>query len=229
MKAVLFDFDNTLVDSAAVLPVAQRRVAEEIVAYYGGSLDVEEVARVVAWVEHVVERQGLLNRDLIWEHVFQSLGLNNSPPEDQLRRWSSIYWTEYMKGPLFPDAVAVLEKLQNRYVLGMVTNTDGLPGMKMHRLMRSGVFRFFKAVVVAGEDVPEIKPSPRPFLHAAQLLSAKPQECIMVGDDPVNDVLGAKSAGMAAVLLDRHGDKPCPVKPDYVVKSLTELLELLDA
>ncbi|MEM4284248.1 MAG: hypothetical protein QXS96_07170, partial [Candidatus Caldarchaeum sp.] len=75
LKAVLFDFDNTLVDSAAALPLARRRVAEEIVAYYGNSLDVEEVAQVVAWVEHVAERLGILDRDLIWEHVIHSIGM----------------------------------------------------------------------------------------------------------------------------------------------------------
>ncbi|MEM2765350.1 MAG: HAD family hydrolase [Candidatus Caldarchaeum sp.] len=229
LKAVLFDFDNTLVDSAAALPLARRRVAEEIVAYYGNSLDVEEVAQVVAWVEHVAERLGILDRDLIWEHVIHSIGMDTSPSADILRRWSSVYWTEYMKGPLFPDTVSVLENFGRRYVLGMVTNTDGMPGMKMHRLERSGLLKFFKAVVIAGEDVPETKPSPRPFLHAAKLLNIKPEECIMVGDDPVNDVLGAKSAGMHAVLLDRQGGKPYPVKPDHIVKSLRELLALLDA
>lgn len=228
MRVVLFDFDNTLVDSASALPKAQRRVAEEIVAYYDSSLKVDEVCRVIAWVEHVVERQGLLNRDLMWEHVISSLGLDSPPSEETLRKWSHVYWTEYMKGPLFPDTVPVLEKLSGRYALGMVTNTDGLQGMKMHRLERSGVLKFFQAVVVAGEDVPETKPNPRPFLRAAELLHVKPHECIMVGDDPVNDVLGAKSAGMRAVLFDRHGGKPCPVKPDHVVKNLKELLALLD-
>lgn len=229
LKAVLFDFDNTLVDSAAVLPLARRRVAEEIVAYYGNSLDVEEVAQVVAWVEHVAERQGLLDRDLIWEHVIHNLKVDSVPPSETLRRWSNIYWTEYVKGPLFPDTVSVLENLGRRYVLGMVTNTDGMPGMKMQRLEKSGLLKFFKAVVIAGEDVPETKPSPRPFLHAAKLLNVKPEECIMVGDDPINDVLGAKSAGMYSVLLDRQGGKPYPVKPDHIVKSLRELLPLLDA
>ncbi|MEM4591657.1 MAG: hypothetical protein QW555_07500 [Nitrososphaerota archaeon] len=39
LKAVFFDFDNTLADSASALPHAQRRVAREIARFFIGSMD----------------------------------------------------------------------------------------------------------------------------------------------------------------------------------------------
>ncbi|MDW8359476.1 MAG: HAD family hydrolase [Candidatus Caldarchaeum sp.] len=224
LKAVLFDFDNTLVDSARVLPLAQRRVAAEVAGFLGVGFDgaLEAVRRV----EAVLEKQGVYDRDRMWMHVLRELGFNGVVEERLLRSWTLAYWEEYAKGEVFPEAPQVLRALGSRYSLGLVTNTDGLDGMKRFRLERKGLKGFFKVVVVAGEDVPEVKPSPRPFLHAAELMGVRPAECVMVGDDPVNDVSGAKAAGMRAVLLDRSGGKPVVLKPDHVVSTLSSLLTL---
>uniref|UniRef100_A0A7C5L8D0 HAD family hydrolase n=1 Tax=Caldiarchaeum subterraneum TaxID=311458 RepID=A0A7C5L8D0_CALS0 len=227
LKAVFFDFDNTLVDSASVLPHAQRRVAGEIARFLNGSVDVDMVFSTVKHVERVLEMQGLYDRDRIWMHVLWELGFDGRVDDGLLRSWSLAYWEEFMKGEVFPETVEVLERLSKHYSLGVVTNTDGLYGMKRMRMEKKGLNRFFKVVVVAGEDIPEAKPSPRPFLLAAEMIDVKPSECVMVGDDPVNDVAGAKAAGMTAVLLDRSGGKTCPVKPDHVIKSLNQLLDLL--
>ncbi|MCS6769194.1 MAG: HAD family hydrolase [Candidatus Caldarchaeum sp.] len=224
LKAVLFDFDNTLVDSARVLPLAQRRVAAEVAGFLG--VDFDGALEAVRRVEAVLEKQGVYDRDRMWMHVLRELGFNGVVEERLLRSWTLAYWEEYAKGEVFPEAPQVLRALGNRYSLGLVTNTDGLDGMKRFRLERKGLKGFFKVVVVAGEDVPEVKPSPRPFLHAAELMGARPAECVMVGDDPVNDVSGAKAAGMRAVLLDRSGGKPVVLKPDHVVSTLSSLLTL---
>ncbi|MDW8063128.1 MAG: HAD family hydrolase [Candidatus Caldarchaeum sp.] len=229
IRAVLFDYDNTLVDSASTLPLAQRRVAEMVVSHLGNSVDVQQVYKVLARVEEIVERMGLLDRDKIWMHVLNEMGIDFRVDEELLREWSIAYWREYMKGPLFPETVHVLETLSKRYALGMVTNTDGLPGIKSMRLEKSGLLKYFKVVIIAGEDVKEIKPSPVPFLRAAELLDVEPVECVMVGDDPVNDIGGAKAAGFHAVLVDRVGGKSSPIRPDHVVRNLGELLTLFNA
>lgn len=229
VKAVLFDYDNTLVDSASVLPMAQKRVAEAIIAHLGNSYDFDKVYSVLGRVERVVERMGLLDRDKIWKHVLSEMELDVKIDDQLLREWSVTYWTEYMKGPVFPETIEVLENLSRKYVLGMVTNTDGLPGIKAKRLEKGGLLKYFKVVVIAGEDTSEIKPSPVPFLRAVELLNVKPWECVMVGDDPVNDISGAKAAGLYAVLVDRHGGKPSPIRPDFVVKDLRELYMIFDA
>ncbi|MEM1942696.1 MAG: HAD family hydrolase [Candidatus Caldarchaeum sp.] len=227
MKAVFFDFDNTLVDSLSVLPKAQRRAAELIAGFLGGDVDAEEVFSVVRRVERVVEMQGVYDRDVVWIHVLRELGFDGRPEAGVLRSWTLAYWEEYSSGKPFPDAVKVLAELEKHQRLGLITNTDGLPGMKRWRLGMSGLERFFDVVVVAGEDTPEAKPSPRPFLEAVSLLGLRPRDCLMVGDDPVNDVAGSKAAGLAAVLVDRRGGRPCPVRPDYTVSSLLEVLDVV--
>jgi HAD superfamily hydrolase (TIGR01549 family) len=226
-KGVLFDFDNTLVDSAKVLPTAQWRAAELIAGYLGRPQHVMEVFSIIRIVEKIMEIYGVYDRDLFWRHVLAEMGVENAVDEGAMRRWTEAYWSEYMKHELFPDAATVLESLQGRCRLGMVTNTDGLPGMKQKRLEKVGVLRYFDVVVIAGEDGIEPKPSPKPFLMAVKALGLGPDECLMVGDHLVNDVVGAKSAGIYAALLDPAGLKGFAVKPDYVVSRLSEVVEIV--
>lgn len=226
-KAVFFDFDNTLVDSAEVLPKAQHKAAELIAAHLGRPEMFEEIFSTIRRVERILELQGVYNRDRFWLHVLAEVGFNDSVDEDILRAWTEAYWSEYMQHKLFPDAIEVLEQLKGRVRLGMVTNTDGLPGMKRKRLETTGVLRYFDVVVIAGEDGVEPKPSPRPFSMAVKALGLRPWECLMVGDHPVNDIAGAKSAGLYTALLDPEGVKPCSVKPDYVVSRLSEVVDIV--
>jgi len=54
--------------------------------------------------------------------------------------------------------------------------------------------------VVTPDDVTEVKPSPRPFLKAMEELHVQPEECFVVGDEPV-DMIGGKKAGARTIGL----------------------------
>jgi FMN phosphatase YigB (HAD superfamily) len=125
----------------------------------------------------------------------------------------------------FPDAAPALEVLtaQGRR-LAVVSNWDvSLPPV-LRRLGLAGRFE----VVVHSAGVGASKPDPRPFLVALERLALAPEECVHVGDDPVNDVQGAAAAGLRAILVDRSSASPGP----HTVASLGDvpaLLELLEA
>jgi putative hydrolase of the HAD superfamily len=69
------------------------------------------------------------------------------------------------------------------------------------------------------------------IFEVAQLeLGVGPEVCVLVGDHPVNDVVGAHNAGWRAVWLDREGAVRFPdevPRPDAVIASLLELPALL--
>jgi FMN phosphatase YigB (HAD superfamily) len=82
--------------------------------------------------------------------------------------------------------------------------------------------------VIAGEDGIEPKPSPKPVSPwLLKLWDLGRMSVLWVGDHPVNDVVGAKSAGIYAALLDPAGLKGFAVKPDYVVSRLSEVVEIV--
>jgi putative hydrolase of the HAD superfamily len=226
-RGVLFDFDNTLVDSAAVLPKAQQKVAELIATYIGKPQLSMEIFKVLKRAEEVLELHGVYDRDRYWQHVLAELGFGDAVDERLLREWTRAYWEEYMKHELFPDALHVLGTLRKVCKLAIVTNTDGLPGMKRQRLEKAGVLDFFEVVVIAGEGGVEAKPSPQPFRLAVKMLGLSPSECLMVGDDPVKDVAGAKAAGIYAALFDRFGRRLVSGRPDYIISRLMDVLVIV--
>jgi putative hydrolase of the HAD superfamily len=97
-----------------------------------------------------------------------------------------------------------------------------------------GLGGYFESVVFA-QDHRVAKPDRAIFEIVERQLGVAPSGCLLVGDHPINDVVGAKSAGWSAVWIDRDGDGTfgqglfdSDVQPDAVVRSLSELPEALE-
>jgi putative hydrolase of the HAD superfamily len=121
----------------------------------------------------------------------------------------------------FPDAVPAVEALaaQGRR-LAVVSNWDvSLPPL----LVRLGLATHLETVVHSA-GVGASKPDPKPFLVALARLGLSSDECVHVGDDPVNDGAGAAAAGLRAILVDRQG----AAEPGVRVRSLEEVPAVVD-
>lgn len=87
----------------------------------------------------------------------------------------------------------------------------------------------FFDVVVTIDDVEHVKPHPEPIQKALQLLDAKPEETLMVGDNH-HDIVGGQNAGTktAAVGWTIKGRAYLEsYKPDYVLDKMSDLLSIL--
>ena len=104
------------------------------------------------------------------------------------------------QAPLFPDALAALDELRRAgYRLALLA--DNPPDSQRRKLAAApGLQALLDAVVLARELGAE-KPDPRGFLAAAEGLGLPPEACVMVGDNPYRDVLGALGAGYGAAFL----------------------------
>jgi HAD superfamily hydrolase (TIGR01549 family) len=133
----------------------------------------------------------------------------------------------------FPDAIPALEQLtkQNNLKLIVVSNWDS----GLHKnLEHNGLSKYFDYVVASG-DVKIEKPNPGIFQHAlAEInkidtcLNCSPDEVLHVGDHADQDVAGAKSAGMKAVLLDRNEKNPDNLNKINTLSALSEVIKKLD-
>ncbi len=102
---------------------------------------------------------------------------------------------------LYPEVEGVLKKLEGRIDLGIVSNwNSGL----IDRLRQLGIDKYFKLTVIS-EAEGVSKPNPRIFLRALEQAGVEACEALHVGNDYRLDVLGAKAAGLDAVLIDRDG------------------------
>jgi len=83
---------------------------------------------------------------------------------------------------------------------------------------------------VYSSEIPWVKPHPEAFRAAMRAVGvADPGACVYVGDRPYDDVHGAKSVGMRAVLVP-NSDVPAfaAAEPDAVIPRLADFLGHLD-
>lgn len=124
----------------------------------------------------------------------------------------------------YPEVLETLTLARERgLVQGVVSDwgTDLVPILHAHSVTRHLDF------VVASAAVGTAKPHPEIFHYALERAALEPGETMYVGDSYVSDVLGARGAGIAPILIDREGTAPdldCPV-----VSSLLQVLDLIEA
>lgn len=212
-KAVLFDFDGTLADTAPDLAAAVNRMREKrgLAPLDAGS--VRPYASMGA--------RGLLR-----------IGFGMTPQHADYAAMRDEFLERYGEAVcvdtrLFPGMTALLAELGRRAIAwGIVTN-------KATRFTESIVSQLgvAPACVVCGDSTPHLKPHPAPLLLAAERLSRAPGECLYVGDD-LRDVQAARAAGMRSAAVDYgyHGaetDGPRAWNADIVISHPQELLEHL--
>ena len=117
----------------------------------------------------------------------------------------------------FPDVLPALRELRDRGLrLVVVSNWDcSLPEW----LDRCGIGELVNGSV-SSAVVGEAKPAPAVYEAGLRLAGCDAAEALFVGDSVENDVLGARAAGLRAVLVQRAGDPPLGVA---TVRSLAEL------
>jgi len=131
---------------------------------------------------------------------------------------------------VFPDVVPALDAMQAAGLrLGVVSNWGWYAPELLQTLELARHFEILSISARVGYQ----KPHPAIFEHALDLLEARPDEAIHVGDDPEADVLGARRVGIEPVLIDRRGRIDRPIGDDAdagqvpLIRDFGELLDLL--
>lgn len=168
------------------------------------------------------------NRDVWWRTLFKELGLKRMDPK-WIHRLTLEYWKVYAaNSPPFRDAEPTVRKIKREgYKLGMVSDSDGTPGMKRKRIRQVPFHNLFEAIVVAGEDTPRVKPGHESFSLVATKLGVQPKSSIYVGDNPRTDIEGAKAVGMISVIVNRRRNRGGD--PNYRIPNLRALPRLIES
>jgi len=214
VKAMLFDFDGTLADTAADLCAAVNRLRA---ARGLAALPVAEARPFAS-----SGARGLLRAafDMTPEHP------DYDAMRDAFLRHYADCLTEHTA--LFPGIAQLLEDLAARDIAwGIVTNK----ATRFTERIVAGL-GLSPGCVVCGDTTPHAKPHPAPLLHAAQALALAPSSCWYVGDD-LRDVQAAQAAGMRAIAVEYgyHGIEnggPHSWNADAVIAHPLELLTQLD-
>ena len=231
IDAVLFDLDDTLHDDTRAYQAAARDVAEEIAAEF--RVDAQTIFDTYVdrasqyWRELSVEylRMPIADSRLeLWAAALASAGVNDETVVTRAAlRYGERRRAHYSP---FPGALDLLAELRHRGLkLGLITN--GFAETHYEKLELLGLERSFDAVLCA-DEVGMLKPDPRIFLHACELLGTPPSRAAMVGDRYFRDISGAHEAGLFTVYVRMREEKiPEDQRPDVSVNGIEEVLAAL--
>ena len=216
-RAVIFDLDGTLVDTAPDL----MRATNHVLAGLGRrAISMDEVR---AFVGHGA--RALLTRGLA-----ATGGLPDGyDVEPDYRKFVDYYSANIAGGSApFPGVVPLLGRLKASGI-GMGVCTNKLEGLSVQLLEALDLRHFFGSVI--GPDTLGIsKPDPRPFRESVARLGLMSPRAIMVGDSET-DILTARNAGVPVIAVP-FGYTPRPVAefhPDALIGHFDEAWEALDS
>lgn len=210
-KAVLFDFDGTIMNTNDIIIQSwqhtfrtiegKERPLHEITPSFGEPLS-------ITMAKFFPER-------------------NTEEMVSTYRDYQRSVYTE--KVHMFPGIADVIKTLkENNYLVAIVTS-------RLWESTKQGLYKFDIAhmfdAVVSAEDTAVHKPDPAPCLICLEKLGVKPQEAIFVGDSGF-DVLCAKNAGVQSVLVGwsvcvSEEQKAGLYKPDYFIEKPVDLLAIV--
>ncbi len=211
IKAVIFDLDNTLAD---------RKYSYKKHAEACGRLFLKDISLLDSFCERLIDldNNGYSCKEKTYRTIYEEFPLTGSPAE------MSAKWNENSEKFTIcePFAEDILIYLKEKYTLALLTNGYSLT--QNIKLDRTGLRKFFSAVVIS-EDTGTMKPDPEIFRMTCRMIGASEKECVYIGDHFENDIRGALSAGMSAVLYDRY--QTSAENYPYTIRSLLELKNLL--
>lgn len=160
-----------------------------------------------------------------WTNGLRSLGVEDAALAAEL---AERFPQERRSRPLvYEETFAVLDQLKGKYQLLLLTN--GSPDLQQEKLAGvPEIAPYFDHILISG-NFGIGKPDEGIFRHAMELLGIEAAEGVMVGDKLTTDIAGSNSVGMASVWVNRHGHELTgDTIPDFEIRSLTDLLELLE-
>lgn len=127
------------------------------------------------------------------------------------------------KPHVLPYTKEILKYLKEKYKLHVITN--GFNESQAKKISSSGLDTYFD-LVVTSETTGHKKPDPRIFYHTMDQLNTRAEHCLMIGDNPGSDILGAQLAEIDQVFFN-PGEIEIELKPTYTISHLKELEALL--
>lgn len=212
VRAILFDLDGTLLDSAPDLAAAANAMLAElgraprdptVIATYIGKGIPKLVERALTGSLDAAADPGLFAQALpIYERYYAEESGRRSVP--------------------FPGVIEGLRALHGAG-LPLACITNKAERFTIDLLQRTGLDGFFK-VVVCGDMVVRKKPDPEPVLTACARLDVRPADAVMIGDS-ANDAQAARAAGCPVWCVPYGYNEGRPVETldcDAIVPDLAE-------
>ena len=206
IRAILFDAAGTLFYLTKTVGDHYAYVGREV----GLNLDAQQLERAFHSAWQQMSRRPAIdgpreNDDKGWwrelvRHVFDQVAPSLSELDrDNFFEVAYEHFAEPGVWELYPEVPGVLEQLQKRFQLAVISNFDGRLRSILQHL---GISKYFNRIFISSE-IGADKPDPEIFRRALKIMHLKADEVLHVGDDPERDWKAAAAAGLSVFRLDR--------------------------
>jgi len=235
-EAVIFDFIGTLAE------VKDHTIEEIVKKTYESLVDDGfhmDRTRFTDFFYKVYQKYRLVRyqelvevSNSVWiAETLNQLGFAAEPDDGSVRKAVNISFQGYFQSlKARPCASRTLKKLSGVYALGLVSNFTYAPVIYAG-VRKLGFSLYFNCILVS-DDVGWRKPHPRIFEEALKRLNKNVEQAVFVGDNPTEDIQGAKAIGMKAIFIPSQSftiedAEKAPQPPDLIINSLCELPKVL--
>lgn len=223
IKILSFDLDDTLWPCYPTIKHAEKAL------YQWLSENQPEITKQYS-AEQLHEKRRLLlrqypeishNLSLLRIKSFEQLAKEFNLTDDWFEAAFNIFYEARQKITLFDDVKPVLNKLKKGFQLVSVTNGNADAD-------KTGIAHWFD-YSLNSIGVGKLKSEPEIYQQIQTLTDIKPHEMVHIGDDPINDIAGAKSAGCFTIWLNRENKLWAPehYRADAEITTLYELNDSL--
>jgi 2-haloacid dehalogenase len=228
-EAISFDCYGTLIDwERGILPALKKLLSNREIDFSDdGTLEL--FAEFESELEN--EQRDYIRYREVLQQLVQKIGqrFNFEPTETESGTEINCLVDSLKNWQPFPDTVAALAALKQKYKLAVISNIDDdlFASTAKHLKVE------FDWVITA-EKVRSYKPSTRNFEIALETMGIAPEKLLHVAQSLYHDIVPAASMGISTVWVNRRQDKtgfgatlPASGKPDLEVPDLKTLVEII--
>ena len=189
IKAVIFDLDNTLLDRDASV---EKFIENQYDRLFLNHTSLDKQQYITRFIQ--LDNKGYTWKDKVYQQLVEEFLIEEFTWEQLLEDYISNFKNHCIR---YPSLHELLTTLKNKnYQLGIISN--GFGQFQLDNIIALKIQPFFDCILISEWEGIK-KPDERIFHQAASLLNVLPNECLFVGDHIINDVEGAKNAGMKAL------------------------------
>lgn len=225
-KVVLFDLDDTLYDYKNLKRLADNTAFSVIGSDYSKKAsDLYEKAKEnlrLLYTKKQITHNQFYDRRTRYSILLDLLGIENTGLDIKM---DDTFWKAIKKNiKPFDNSKKVLSDLEKFYKLGIITN--GLKWQQQLKLKHLNMTDYFDYFFTS-EDAGIEKPNREFFEYVLNKFNdIQCNECMVVGNEPIDDIMGAKNAGMKTIFLNNKADLK-DIVPDYEINDIRQLKGIL--
>jgi putative hydrolase of the HAD superfamily len=216
VNTVLFDLDGTLLNRDVSIQNFASDQYERLTDRIG---NIPKEVYVSRFIE--LDNRGYVWKDKVYQQIVKEFHIEGITWEGLLANYLAHFKNFCVP---FSGLQTMLKKLKAKSIsLGLITN--GFSHFQMSNIAALRIKEFFDIILISESEGIK-KPDIQIFNRAIHHLKSTPQDCMFVGDHPINDIDGAKHAGMITVWKkDNQWEK---VNADFTIDQLTEIIEIVE-